>query len=374
MSQRTIGRAQVMAYRWRAHQLDRPAGCADDAALLDFGVQDTGNDGAAWALAVRGVRPSEASMLAWTLRGAPHRYRLADAKAVTVATAPLSEADAASRIFDSSRALRAAGIAVLEALTHVAGLTRRIVTGPMAKGAVSTALTAQLDRPYLRECRPCRAVHCGEMTFRLPALQAGLALTPGTSPPVLRRITGVRPSPYARLGGDADERFHVVRNYLRFYGPATVPEAAKFLDAPVRDVQAAWPSDAVPVTLDDDGPRVRRHVLATDLDALTAADVTTGVARLVGPYDAYLQGRDRSVLVPDTTRHKALWPVLGRPGAVLVDGEVAGVWRPRSSGGKLSLRVELWTPLRPPARKSLSAEAERLATHRGCALSSVDVS
>ena len=48
-------RAEAMAYRIRAQQLDRPADVrkVTDAAILDFGVQDTGRDGASWALANR---------------------------------------------------------------------------------------------------------------------------------------------------------------------------------------------------------------------------------------------------------------------------------------------------------------------------------
>ena len=42
--------------------------------LLDWGVQDSGHDGAAWLLSTRGVdiERSEPLLLAWTIRGAPH--------------------------------------------------------------------------------------------------------------------------------------------------------------------------------------------------------------------------------------------------------------------------------------------------------------
>ena len=46
-----------------------------------------------------------------------------------------------------------------------------IVTAPMAKGEVSTALTAVLDPPYLRWCRACQATHLYEQPFRLAALR-----------------------------------------------------------------------------------------------------------------------------------------------------------------------------------------------------------
>src|SRR3712207_5340138 len=99
----TVVRSDVIAYRLRRHQLDREADSLEavDVDLLDLGVQDTGTEGSAWALAVRGARAGDGADLvrAWTLRGAPHVYRRRDIAAVVVATAPFSEADAASRVF-----------------------------------------------------------------------------------------------------------------------------------------------------------------------------------------------------------------------------------------------------------------------------------
>ena len=78
----SVTREKVLRYRVHAQQLDRPTRdrAPDDAAILDHGVQDTGPDGALWALAVRGVPVSARDWphelaLAWTLRGAPHAYR-----------------------------------------------------------------------------------------------------------------------------------------------------------------------------------------------------------------------------------------------------------------------------------------------------------
>jgi hypothetical protein len=188
---------------------------------------------------------------------------------------------------------------------------RSIVTEPTVKGEMSRRLTEQLDDPYLRYCVPCAATHVHEMPFRLAALRAGLELQPGTSPPVLQRIAGVS------VDGE------------------------------------------------------RRWVLAADADRLTAGPATT--TRLLGPFDPYLQTRDRPLLVADPARAKALWPTLGRPGAVLVDGEVVGTWRPRKAGKRLKVQVELWDPVPPAAREEISAQAERLATYRQLALADVEV-
>ncbi|MGH9035272.1 MAG: hypothetical protein ACRD0O_05865, partial [Acidimicrobiia bacterium] len=221
----TVRRSDVLRYRFRRHDLHRPPGTATgttDVALLDYGVQDTGTDGAAWALANRGALPSGPDDLAfaWTLRGAPHAYRRSALAEVAVATAPWSEADASKRIFDAAKPLTAAGIPVLDALRVVARHLRAIAATPAVKGDVSSRLTKLVEEPYLRFCRPCDTIHVYEMPFRLAALQAGLELEPDTSPPVLRRIPGLRPSRYEHLAGEADARFDVIRNHLRFYGPA----------------------------------------------------------------------------------------------------------------------------------------------------------
>jgi len=165
----------------------------------------------------------------------------------------------------------------------------------------------------------------------------------------------------------------VIRNHLRFYGPARVHDVAAFLDAPVKDVRAHWPADAVEVAVTDVPPAPRpepRFVLADDLDALSEAgsDGRARTVQLVGPYDPYLQLRDRELLVAEPARRKDLWPVLGRPGAIVADGEVVGTWRPRASGQKLTVRIERWDPLRARDRALVDEQAERLAAHRGVAL------
>ncbi|MGH9138385.1 MAG: DNA glycosylase AlkZ-like family protein [Acidimicrobiales bacterium] len=144
---------------------------------------------------------------------------------------------------------------------------------------------------------------------------------------------------------------------------------AEFVDAPQKDVKAHWPDDAVEVRVD--GERDARYALSDDVDDI-AADHAAGAVRLVGPYDGYLQLRDRALLVADEAQRKDLWRVLGRPGAIVVGGEVAGTWRPRSSGRKLTLVIDPGRRLRAPERAAVDEQAELLAARRGGKLARVE--
>ncbi|MEU5962540.1 winged helix DNA-binding domain-containing protein [Micromonospora parva] len=359
-----VDRRQVMNFRVRAQQLDRDEGTLADTTVLDIGVQNTGPDGARWALAVRGVDVTALSdrdvVLLWTVRGAPHLYRRADIAQVAAAVEPFSEADAGKRVYDAAKPLKAAGIDTLAALDEIAARMRAIVSTPTVKGDVSGRLAAALPEPYLRFCRPCDATHLYEMPFRLAAVRAGLELRLDTSPPVLERITRFR------RAATAGDRFDLIRAYLHLLGPATPKQVADYLDAPLRDVKARWPDDVIEVTVDGEV----RSLLAADEEALGSADGSG--TRLLGPYDLFLQAKDRATLVPDTAHAKQLWPVLGRPGAVLVDGELVGTWRPRKSGKTFTVAVQPWRRLSDATRKAVTGQAERLAAYRSVSLSGVE--
>jgi hypothetical protein len=347
-----VTREQVLRFRVHVQQLHRAAGCDEDADVLDLGVQETGPDGARWALEIRGARPGEAAtFLTWTLRGAPHCYRRHESAGVAAAVAPWTDRDAARRVFDAAGPLRAAGVSVLDALDQVAEQMRDLVQEPTAKGEVSTRLTERLPDHFLRRCRPCKARHLYEQTFRLAALRAGLELQPGTSPPVLQRIPG--------WSGPADEvppHLDLVRASLHLLGPATPRLVADFLDSPVAEVKEHWPPDISEVVVDGE----TRWVLAADLPVLLDPPSYDGLVRLLGPFDLFLQARDRDLIVPDAARRPDLWRVLGRPGGVLVGHELRGTWRPRSSGSRLRLAVEAWGGL-----PDLTEQAERLVAFRG---------
>lgn len=371
-----LSREDVLRYRLKAQQLDRPAEeCAvTDAAIFDLGVQYSGGESASWSLVNRGVpiaHPAELNAsaeiaLLWTLRGAPHFYRRSDLANVRIATSPFSEADAGKRMFDANKPLMAAGISATEAISAVSVEMRRRTAEPISKGDLSGQLAKIMPEPYLRWCRPCQATHLYEMPFRLAALYGGLELEPGTSPPVIRRITNWRTTTIGPADDPlaAPDQLQPIRAYLRLFGPATPKQVAAYLDAPVAEVKARWPDDAVDVLVESSPA----SALASTVPQLVSRDETTHDVRLIHGFDLFLQGRDRSVLVPDTARHKQLWPVLGRPGAILRGPDVVGVWRPKASGKKLTLRLDYWSRPSKALSSGVEEQATRLAAHRGLSL------
>ena len=63
----------------------------------------------------------------------------------------------------------------------------------------------------------------------------------------------------------------------------------------------------------------------------------------------------------DPVLRKRLFVSIGRPGVVLVDGVVAGLWKGRKKGRRLEVGVE-WLG----AEADIAEEAAALASLRGC--------
>jgi hypothetical protein len=100
------------------------------------------------------------------------------------------------------------------------------------------------------------------------------------------------------------------------------------------------------------------RILTRDEPTFRAAPRAAASVRLLPSGDAYflLQGADRELLVPDADRRPALWTSRVWPGALLVDGEIAGTWR-RAEG---TVAIQSWRRLPRAAREAVETEAESL--------------
>ncbi|HEY7488746.1 MAG TPA: winged helix DNA-binding domain-containing protein [Streptosporangiaceae bacterium] len=369
-------REQVLAYRVAAQELDRPAG-RRDLAVLDLGLQDTPYGTARLALTARtstvsatgaegpaaegegaaeeGARgDGDGLALVWAARGAPHLHRRADLPALTAALWPLSDADATARI--NSGQIKEGARLGLAAFTATAEAMRAVVTAPMPKGEVSTAVSARVAESLTYWCGPCQAQHISGGLFQQAGLAAGVEVVPRGSGTTLAPLAG-RPGIPERASGAAA----LVRTYLRLLGPAGPAEVASYLGTTAIAVRQAWPDGLVEVRVDGR----RRWLPADRLDALRSAP-PPHLVRLLPPYDPYLQARDRELLVPAKAHRAEVWRSVGKPGVLLVDGEIAGFWRVRAAGRTaVEITVTGFAALAEPVRAAVEDEAGRVATVRG---------
>ncbi|WP_290053859.1 DNA glycosylase AlkZ-like family protein [Amycolatopsis solani] len=355
-----MDRRQVLAYRIAEHGLHRTARDLAELAVVRAGLQDSMRDTALLALVARldgevSLVDDPRLVLAWTLRGAPHFHL--GLEEVTRALVPLDDADALARMLWQRKELAATGQAAAEVVFTAAAVLRKVVTKPMSKGAASTAVTKALPPSFSRWCRGCGATHIQEQLMRIAAPHAGVRLVAGASPATLAPLEGrgrMRRTP------DPAAATKVVEDYLRLNGPASPGEAAEFVGTAKAVVDRTWPADLAEVEVDG-----RRKYLPPDrLDALENPP-EPDLVRLLPPLDPFIQARDKALLVPDPARRKEVWKMLGNPGVLLADGDVAGTWRTKGSGAKLTFTVTAFDPLRPPLREEAEAEAARVAAARG---------
>lgn len=364
----SLDRWQVLAYRVAAQGLHRDTADATALAVLDLGVQDTPRGSALQAMAVRlgaaATDPDQTLRTTWSVRGAPHVHRADQLVDLARALWPWSDGDALARLDTSAGAVRKAGMPAREALRLVAGHIRDIVSEPTAKGAASTALTPRIPEAMTVECRQCEATHIVETLFRCAVLPAGMTFAADQ-----RVVTFVPLAGWPGVPDEAAGTTDLVAAYLRLLGPATPADVAGFLGTkPGQMAAGLWPSGLAEV--DVDGRTA--WIPEADLGALSAAPDPPAV-RLLPPSDPFLQARDRVLLAPDPDHRKALWPILGRPGALLVDGDIAGTWRARQKGRRLAVTVTPFGRLPAAARRGLDEEAALLAAARGATVTTVTV-
>ena len=200
----------------------------------------------------------------------------------------------------------------------------------------------------------------GEAGDRLgvPGNRLRYAAATGT---VLIRWEGARqPTVWIVPAPDMDARearLELARRYLHTYGP-TAPEAfGEWAGIGPRAAAAAFSAlgeSLTPVRT----PVGEAWILSEDEPIFRAKPGPTAPARLLPSGDAFflLQGADRELLVPDAARRRQLWTSRVWPGALLVDGEIAGTWR--RAGAVLT--VQRWRPLSGTERDAVEAEAASL--------------
>jgi hypothetical protein len=158
--------------------------------------------------------------------------------------------------------------------------------------------------------------------------------------------------------GPAEARLELARRYLHIFGPGT-PEAF-----------AAWagisPRAGI-ATFDDLGaslapvrmPIGDGWILASDVPLFRHPAAAAAPARLLPSGDAYFlfQRPDERTLLIENAAHRArLWTSRVWPGALLVNGAIAGTWRRADT----TVSIETWRRLSRAERDAVEAEVASL--------------
>ena len=349
MSDTFLARERVLAFRLARHHLTERA---EDASAAAFpGLQDTPPGSAGAALAARADVGPEALgelVVVPSLRGAATAVALEDLAMFTFGLEPADEDEArhltgnAWKDLDEHTAMEALDVAS-EAVRDV------LADGPLIKGEFHRALTERVPEDLRRWCKGCNEHHVHPSLWRATSIRGVLAIVgrEGRSPV----FGSPPPAPYMDDPGGA-----LARRYLQVHGPSTpllfrywayltLPHAKRLL---ARAGELARVGDG--------------WVLAEDAEL--EAPEPEG-ARLLPNLDPLASAKDREILVPDEAVRKRIWASLGGPGMALVDGEVAGLWRPRKKGKRLVVELEPLRTLSARERDGLASEAERLAPFRG---------
>jgi Winged helix DNA-binding domain len=225
------------------------------------------------------------------------------------------------------------------------GRTRRVAEDLAAR------LHAHLEGGRMRYDEAGRALGVHPNSLRYAALTGTVAIRwEGARLPTVWTV----PAPEI---GPSDARLELARRHLHIFGPTTPASFSRWAGISARgglDAFDALRGSLVPVRT----PVGDRWILARDERAFRAPRGPTARARFLPSGDAYflLHGADRELLAPEPDRRDALWTPRVWPGALLVDGDLAGTWRRAHE----TVTIQPWRRLSRASRDAVEVEAASL--------------
>ena len=216
---------------------------------------------------------------------------------------------------------------------------------------IAEQLHAHLDGMPMKDGEVANALGVNANSFRYAATTGTVAIRwEGARAPTVWTVAAAELDP-------ADACRELARRYLHIFGPTTADGFARWAGISRRAAATAFASLegsllAVRTPLGDE------WLLADDEPALRAAEAAPAPARLLPSGDSYflLDGGERELLVPRADQRALLWTPRVWPGALLVEGEIRGIWR----RAQHTVRIDAWTRLTRGARDAVEAEAAAL--------------
>ncbi len=162
------------------------------------------------------------------------------------------------------------------------------------------------------------------------------------------------------VGSEQAER-HLLRSYLRAYGPATAADFALWTGMTLTEARGIWAREHAGLAhVDVEG--WGSAILREDLDALALANLAGAPIRLLPYFDTFLLGHKNREHLVAAQHQPAVYRAQGwiAP-VVLVDGRVVAVWGYARAGNWLRLNVTPFEPLAPLLVEGIHNEAQDLA-------------
>jgi hypothetical protein len=381
-----VSKSEVVAFRLNAHHLSKRVG-AD--GLLEAagrcGIQNSPPGAALLALHARvqgitqervaaAIAEDKSLMQTWCMRGAPFIFPAADVPVFTTGVLPTTEEAMRHFIPGVEQAIAQLGISLTEAVAFCGAEIGTVLShrrlainelGQELARRIAGKLTPEQRVLWEAEGPYARGQPLGEAVVhfcvRLLTLQGKVcfAARAGNQAPfvLVNEWLG-----HAIADTDPDTaRAELLRRYLRSYAPSTQAGFAAWLGINAGETGPWWNLVREELTPVEFGGTA--WILTADLATLRSAQPPEGV-RLLPPHDPYTQMRDHETIVA-REHHRELWKPIGDPGAVLIGGQVAGTWRPRKNGRKLTVSITAFLPASAPDKELLHAEAQQIAALRG---------
>lgn len=161
----------------------------------------------------------------------------------------------------------------------------------------------------------------------------------------------------------------LLRRYLRAFGPATPADFVAWTRVRRSDADAVWKRlepELCSVRVGDDSDGEVLSLLASDLDALSAAEFDRPNVRLLPYFDTCLLGHAGRDFV-DARHYNAVYRPQGWISAVLlVNGNVCGTWTSEQKKKRLELTVTPFKAVPKNVARMIRQESDSLAAFLGC--------
>jgi hypothetical protein len=149
----------------------------------------------------------------------------------------------------------------------------------------------------------------------------------------------------------------MARRDVHVFGPATAFAFAEWAGISLKAGETTF-ERLRPELVAVSTPIGEAWLLAADEHLARADHPPTNAVRLLPSGDTFflLWASNRELLVPDEKRRQELWTTRVWPGALLVGGEIVGVWRRANE----KVAIDLWRPLSATETASVEEEAASL--------------